>query len=68
METKFTANELENLERLLGRVADIKGTEAIAVAILLGKISKLKNETTLLEIAEKKKGGTESKTEAPKKK
>lgn len=71
--TQFTINELLDLDKLLGRVADIKGTESVAVALLFTKIKTIHDEL-VAEEAEAKKAenikpaDTATETKAPKKK
>ncbi len=38
---QFTQEDLQNISKLITRVADIKGTEALAVAVLQQKIASL---------------------------
>lgn len=64
-QTQFTANELLNMDRLLGRLSDIKGTEALAVALLLQKIKTVFDETVLEEEEAKKKNKDGQTNEEP---
>lgn len=52
--TELTKEDLKNILTLLGRLTDIRGTEATAVAVLQNKLSNIINKpdvepTTLLE-------------------
>lgn len=52
--TEITKEDLKNILTLLGRLTDIRGTEAIAVAVLQNKLSNIINKpdvepTTVLE-------------------
>ncbi len=55
---QFTQEDLQNISKLIARVSDIKGTEALAVAVIQQKIANLITPT---EVATPKETKTKDK-------